>query len=63
VTVDVTKVGALPSSMRGALATVQPRLGADDEGGNDGHRDAGTNAVAWNTYGYVPRKVIIGGRP
>jgi hypothetical protein len=44
VTEDVTKVGALPSSMSGALATVQPGSGADGEGGNEGHRDAGTNA-------------------
>jgi hypothetical protein len=53
VTVDVTKVGALPSSMPGALATMQP--------GSAQTTKAAT--VAWNTSGYVPRKVTIGGQP
>ncbi len=66
VTVDVTKVGALPSSMRGAPATVQPgsaqtTKAATKVTATPAQTPAAT--VAWNTYGYVPRKVIIGGQP
>ncbi len=66
VTVDVTKVGALPSSMPGALAAVQP--------GSVQTKKAATKVtatpaqtpvttVAGNTSGYVPRKIVIGGQP
>ena len=66
VTVDVTKVGALPSSMPGALATVQPgsaqtTKAATTVTATPAQTPAAT--VASNTYGYVPRKVIIGGQP
>jgi hypothetical protein len=66
VTVDVTKVGALPSSIPGALATVQPgsaqtAKAAKKVTATPAQTPAAT--VAWNTSGYVPRKVIIGGQP
>ncbi len=66
VTVDVTKVGALPSSMRGAPATVQPGSAQTTKAATKltatpAQTPAAT--VAWNTSGYVPRKVIIGGQP
>jgi hypothetical protein len=62
VTVDVTKVGALPSSMPGALATVQPGSAQTAKVvATPAQTPAAT--VAWNTSGYVPRKVIIGGQP
>ena len=66
VTVDVTKVGALPSSMPGALATMQPgsaqtTKAATTVTATPAQTPAAT--VASNTYGYVPRKVIIGGQP
>jgi hypothetical protein len=66
VTLDMTKVGALPSSMPGALATVQPGSAQTTKAATKvvatpAQTPAAT--VAWNTSGHVPRKVIIGGRP
>ena len=66
VTVDATKVGALSSSMPGAPATVQPgsvqtTMAATKLTATPAQTPAAT--VAWNTYGYVSRKVIIGGQP
>jgi len=69
VTVDVTKVGALPSSMSGALATVHPGSAQTAQTAKAATKVTATLAqtpaatVAWNTSGYVPRKVIIGGQP
>ncbi len=66
VTVDVTKVGALPSSTRGAQTAVQPgSVQMTKAGTTVTATPAQTPAatVAWNTSGYVPRKVIIGGQP
>ena len=61
VTVDATKAGALPS-MPATSTAVQP-------GPAQTAKVVATPAqtpvttVAWNTSGYVPRKVIIGGQP
>jgi hypothetical protein len=63
VTVGVMKVGALPSSTPGALATVplgsaQTTKAATKVTATPAQTPAAT--VAGNTSGYVPQKVIIG---
>ena len=61
VTVDVTKAGALPS-MPVTSTAVQPAP-AQTAKGVATPAQTPVTTVAWNTSGYVPRKIILNGQP
>ena len=61
VTVDVTKAGALPL-MPVTSTAVQPAP-AQTAKGVATPAQTPVTTVAWNTSGYVPRKIIINGQP
>jgi len=61
VTVDVTKAGALP--LMPATSTAVQTAPAQTAKASATPAQTPVTTVAWNTSGYVPRKVTIGGRP
>ncbi len=62
VTVEVTKANALPS-MPATPAALQPAPTQTAKATATPAQTTPVTTVAWNTSGYVPRKVIIGGQP
>ena len=61
VTVDVTKVGALPSIPANSAAVHSAPAQTAKASATPAQTPVTT--VAWNTSGYVPRRLIIGGQP
>lgn len=61
VTVDVTKVGALPSIPANSAAVHSAPAQTAQASATPAQTPVTT--VAWNTSGYVPRRLIIGGQP
>jgi hypothetical protein len=60
-TVDVTKVGALPSIPANSAAVQSTPAQTAKASATPAQTPVTT--VAWNTSGYVPRRLIIGGQP
>ena len=61
VTVDVTKVGALPSIPANSAAVHSAPAQTAKASATPAQTPVTT--VAWNSSGYVPRRLIIGGQP